>query len=159
MLQHSHPDNSLKPLPSLAENELSQRPETFLAASNLAITRDDFNNVLHGDRDDSIYTFGKWIHAMQNNLLVEEAEDIKNIQGGEFIVPEYCAGIRFSLPALYEMMRCGPKDLHCTTRSTMVYQPETVMYGALSAPMKHHVKPLHRSKYDGAVIRRIQLFA
>ncbi|KZW04322.1 hypothetical protein EXIGLDRAFT_758618 [Exidia glandulosa HHB12029] len=125
-------------LPSLSQTEVDVRPDDYLAASNLTLTCDDFNNTVHVDSDASIATYGMWIHTRESSgeLIRNKSEiDWQNdsagvgIRGGEFIVPEYGIGVKFELPALYELVWRGPKDAHGTMSSITGHKADIRRWG------------------------------
>jgi hypothetical protein len=89
-------------LPSFADftfdgSKIPERP----FANSLTITRDDFANFQHFDRDQVSYAFGRWwIAKVPTEIggeyqLVCEKNGQAHVQGGGFLWGQYGAGISF----------------------------------------------------------------
>lgn len=77
-------------------------------ANSLVITRDDFSNYQHKDRDAIDIAYGLWWAARQNGNKYEldPACDHAQIKGGQFLYGEYGWGVDFERYFLHSL--CSP---------------------------------------------------
>ncbi|KJA16326.1 hypothetical protein HYPSUDRAFT_207119 [Hypholoma sublateritium FD-334 SS-4] len=89
-------------------------------ANSLVITREDFSNYQHKDKDAIAVAYGLWWAAKRNGNKYEldAVCDHAQIKGGQFVYGEYGWGIDFErCYGLVEIMWRGSIDAHSTCKS------------------------------------------
>jgi hypothetical protein len=83
------------------------------------VTRGDFSNVFHRDKDASPFAFGIWFLTDSEGELIMDDETTRTaVEGGQFVVPDFKLFVDFSAcTGKVDMMWRGSQDLHATARS------------------------------------------
>ncbi|QRV85147.1 hypothetical protein RhiJN_13165 [Ceratobasidium sp. AG-Ba] len=95
-----------------------QRKKT-VSGSNVTVTRFDFSNAFHCDKDASPFSFGLWLLTdKEGNPVVDDEKSRSAVTGGQFALPELKLAVDFGqCTGLVDMMWRGSQDLHATIRS------------------------------------------
>ncbi|KAH8114018.1 hypothetical protein DFH11DRAFT_1727040 [Phellopilus nigrolimitatus] len=111
-------------LPPFGQTDFNGSNAGFPFAGNLAVTYDNFSNLLHRDGDISDYAFGIWWNAEKDARTKEytphfTADAAKKTEGGAFLFAIYGYGVDFEkCPNVVENIWRGSRDMHCTLHST-----------------------------------------
>ncbi|KAJ7620997.1 hypothetical protein FB45DRAFT_928082 [Roridomyces roridus] len=89
-------------------------------ANSLTVTREEFANQEHKDKDKSFVAKGKWWEAQKdgNRWIFDRNADHDKTKGGEFYWGEYGIGVDFQkTKGLVDILWRGQLDFHATLRS------------------------------------------
>ncbi|KAF8868942.1 hypothetical protein BD779DRAFT_1458818, partial [Infundibulicybe gibba] len=116
-----------KSIPSFADTNLDGPSAAFPFANSLTITRDDFSNYQHRDRDEIQIAYGLWWPAAYvqtpkdgkyTYYQLHKDGDHSDIKGGAFLWGEYGVGVDFQrCSGLVEIYWRGKVDFHSTMAS------------------------------------------